>query len=46
MLHKYDEVKALAENERAAFARVASAVPPITATWIMSRKGYNARGWH
>jgi hypothetical protein len=46
MLHKYDEVKALAEIERAAFARVASAVPPITAAWIAGGKGYNARGWH
>jgi len=46
MLHKYDEVKALAEIERAAFARVAFAAPPITAAWIAGGKGYNARGWH
>jgi hypothetical protein len=34
MLHKYDEVKALAEIERAAFSGAAPAMLPITATWI------------
>jgi hypothetical protein len=46
MLHKYDEVKALAEIERGAFAGATSGMLPITAAWITGGKGYNARGWH